>query len=463
MREGAYALAAVTLLASLAGVAGQPAGFDASYSRIEGTADEMSVRIRAAPGHTIALAETQRFGGEWLAMQREIGHTFVTGHSFVFGDVLRFRATSSEGQVDVSDCYVWSGSEGTESACPAPAWHGDIVATIPGDIYDLAWGDADGLGGVEMYVAASPGLYQVHGGATTAVDDSAAWGDVIVSDLDGDGKRELYATRHTMQPPLSELHRLEWTDQGWSDTLTYVTERGFHNLLASELDSNGIALYAVEGDGRIVQLRGAGFLVKTTVYEYGTGLDWVSIDTLQVAEADGDPGPELVVNVFGTRDHFPVQEAHVLEAVGPTWTSTRAAYSPYEVRCMLGGHLDGLPGPEVMLLDRYGGLWKYEWTGLRWVETLAGKGPYGSLNCTAGDLDGDGAREIHFTTIDTESWAITFNGSSPSFHLLADTAGIPQGEPVVANQDGMGPPELYQARAEPAGGPDTIARLRWGF
>lgn len=161
--------------------------------------------------------------------------------------------------------------------------------------------DVDGDGRDELYVsveAVSGGVVEIlrfdagnlsSGGSRIATISDAMCRCLTAGDVDGDGKKELVAAAH--KSGLWLLRPGGDPRQGWSVTSIDRTSSSIeHAALLADLDGNGTDELYVANDRALEVNRymwQAGSPVKETIYRYPKGSDFI---TWNICEASGEPG-----------------------------------------------------------------------------------------------------------------------------------------------------------------------------
>lgn len=105
-----------TAPAVLAYHSGTPAGlFDVTYSNVKGNEWWAQATVSVVDGGTLATVEVRRGEEPWRPLSDK-GWAWAGSHHFPQGSVVQFRATSTEGETDLSSCYLWTNATWTD--CP---------------------------------------------------------------------------------------------------------------------------------------------------------------------------------------------------------------------------------------------------------------------------------------------------------------------------------------------------------
>jgi hypothetical protein len=99
-----------------------PLGFDATFTGVRGNEWWQQVAVSAG-GSAVANVDVRLNGGDWKPLARQSWGGWAASYRAVQGTVVQFRATSSTGQTDLSDCYQWippPGTDATQVPCGSP-------------------------------------------------------------------------------------------------------------------------------------------------------------------------------------------------------------------------------------------------------------------------------------------------------------------------------------------------------
>ena len=116
--------------------------FDATFSHVKGNAWWIQASV-GATGGTLAKVEASLDGGAWKPLT-DRGWGWAASHHAPSGTIVRFRATSAAGAVDLSGCYRWTTA--TPVACPGdgtPPPGGGFDATFRNVKGNAWWIQAD--------------------------------------------------------------------------------------------------------------------------------------------------------------------------------------------------------------------------------------------------------------------------------------------------------------------------------
>lgn len=93
-----------------------PAGlFDVTFTNVKGNAWWVQTNVNVVDGGTLATVEVRRGEEAWRPMTDK-GWAWTASLHMPQGTVVQFRATSTEGETDLSSCYLWTNA--TWTACP---------------------------------------------------------------------------------------------------------------------------------------------------------------------------------------------------------------------------------------------------------------------------------------------------------------------------------------------------------
>jgi hypothetical protein len=89
--------------------------FDATFTGVRGNEWWIQANV-AATGGTLAKVDVRLNGGEWKPLAKQSWGGWAASYRAVQGTVVQFRATSTTGATDLSDCYRWIPPPNTDAA-----------------------------------------------------------------------------------------------------------------------------------------------------------------------------------------------------------------------------------------------------------------------------------------------------------------------------------------------------------
>jgi hypothetical protein len=313
---------------------------------------------------------------------------------------------------------IWTGDvdgDGQLEVIPSPYRGGDLYwlendghlawhQRTEGEIGQVQGGDVDGDGQAEVVLlTASWDLFVYRGDGTLAWHSKAMAlshahatpvpGQLLVRDLDGDGRAEIAAV--TIDPPITVYVFQGDGSQAWTYLLD--TSSIAARLAAHDVDGDGdleitvttpvhAPVYLLDSGGRLLA-------------EYHT---WGTSGSLELADLDGDGRHEILVateiglQVFGTSDQAERRQLWRSPSLGP-------------VAELALGDLDGDGRGEVVAGTQDGRVYSLADRGqLAWDVPLQ----TGIVALDAGDVDGDGRDEVAVGT-----WGGA-EGAGGQIHLL---------------------------------------------
>ncbi|HEX2066824.1 MAG TPA: VCBS repeat-containing protein [Candidatus Thermoplasmatota archaeon] len=111
--------------------------FDATFTGVRGNEWWIQVNVAAAGG-TLAKVDVRLNGGDWKPLAKQSWGGYAASYRAVDGTIVQFRATSTTGATDLSDCYRWippSNTDATKVSCgtaPPPPPPPGFDATFSG-------------------------------------------------------------------------------------------------------------------------------------------------------------------------------------------------------------------------------------------------------------------------------------------------------------------------------------------
>ncbi len=382
---------------------------------------------------------------------------------------------------------------GTTHTTTQMARFGDTVAYI--EVADV---DADGRPEVVVgsHDDASVHVVEVVGETAIATRVAHEPGDtgvsgLVVTDLEGDGSKEIYSLAILNH----HLKQTRWTGSGYSTTTVGSYADAPLGLTAGDANTDGkTELYVRGGGGHVLQVRHTvdGWL------QADLGLVGRYIHDLAFGDPDRDGRPEAYVLadpasdcctktvLYQMSDHAPAPVLSSPAGWKPASMGSTGMFSPFqaaigdtdgdgrnEVFATGVGDLlrftKGARGWESMVVaqfdsnmalavgdgdndgkvDIYGasgsGLTKYTWNGTGYTRSEMGVYPSTGFvhDITVGDLDGDGRRELYFTTIahpqETTSGVYKASFSAGAWRLERIASVPTDGETVwIADADNDG-------------------------
>jgi hypothetical protein len=99
-----------------------PAMFDATFTGVRGNEWWIQANV-AASGAPLAKVDVRLNNGDWKPLTKHSWGGWAASYHAVQGAMVQFRATSSTGATDLSDCYGWippSNTDATKVACSQP-------------------------------------------------------------------------------------------------------------------------------------------------------------------------------------------------------------------------------------------------------------------------------------------------------------------------------------------------------
>ncbi|MEA3189541.1 MAG: hypothetical protein QOD77_123 [Thermoplasmata archaeon] len=101
------------------GVPRASTSFDATFTGVRGNEWWIQANVAAAGG-TLSKVDVRLNGGAWQPLTKQSWGGWAASYHAVQGTVVQFRATSTTGATDLSDCYQWippSNTDATKVAC----------------------------------------------------------------------------------------------------------------------------------------------------------------------------------------------------------------------------------------------------------------------------------------------------------------------------------------------------------
>ncbi|HUR61622.1 MAG TPA: VCBS repeat-containing protein [Candidatus Thermoplasmatota archaeon] len=97
-----------------------PSGFDATFKGVRGNEWWEQVTVTTTGG-TLSRVDIRLNGGAWQPLQKQSWGGYAASYRAVQGTIVQFRATSTTGATELSDCYRWvppSNTDATKVTCP---------------------------------------------------------------------------------------------------------------------------------------------------------------------------------------------------------------------------------------------------------------------------------------------------------------------------------------------------------
>ncbi len=291
-----------------------------------------------------------------------------------------------------------SSSDGGTPACGEPdQCFGPPVDLAVGIAVDsILAGDVDGNGRADLVARGTAGTplrvlveqFQDHFDVYTATADGGLGAMLI--DVDRDGRDELVEAEgvsislYGADTHLTERERVSTVDTSFAALrrLDSVDAGGIH-LVGEDRGTGAIA---------VIRLADEPFAVVLDTTDYGneTGVTHTS-NGVDVGDVDGDGSTDVVavIDTYGTDSH--AAEVRVwprgLPHYGASWFSGEGHHQAI-------GDVDGDLRDDVLVLEYFGRLHRYAWTGPSSIADVGGYDASDGDVLAVGDISGDGIADV---------------------------------------------------------------------
>ncbi|MEA3189540.1 MAG: hypothetical protein QOD77_122 [Thermoplasmata archaeon] len=233
----------------------------------------------------------------WHPLEKKSWGSWAGSYAFPPGEEVRFRATFGDGVQAVSCWFTHpAGTEMCDNPPPPAGWataKAFTTGSMPDDL-GIATGDLDRDTHTEVYVPTREGLVAMER------NDAGAWTStlvtdrertrVLVADLDGDRRPEVYSSGRSGVGTHDLVLRHEWVFPGWQTTVAADLPYPVRSMTVGNWGDGDVSLYVGTSNGFGEQPL------------YRVDFDWQLPDGVQLVSADAAP-----YLAFGdaTRDGIP--------------------------------------------------------------------------------------------------------------------------------------------------------------